>query len=542
MRFLHSVFFALSCLWAGGVLHAQEGDPYHAQLFATVDRSVVAVGEEMVYTVELLAVPETSEAEEELRSAFLAAEPRGKGFAVTRTEAIEASEVEGVLELKREFRLRSLLDSTIVVGPVILDVSPQSNVRTPTFEVVGYRRSPRLDAVGRSVVSLEAHLHGGARRIGSGFVADADAVATAYHVIAGARRVDARFSNGHRVRIKEIIALDPERDVALLHVPPEAIRRGDASPLPRAPVGAGTRVAFTAGWPDQRQVGTAGTRYANVEIETGTVWVSDNPVEPGDSGGPLFDRVGRVLGVVVSGRPAPDAPNVLQETVAIASDPRPAIRSRWEHPQPLRKALRDAADAWPSARALEAVTEVQVRREAVSEKLDDLSRLSVASEAAPLIQYLGGSVLEAAGREQPARRAFSRAEAYFPAKYSLAHHFLEAGEYDRAVSLFEALYDAQPYRHLGAFGLVRARISQRRYGEARAALDVVLAHDPHFVPALYLRGLLFVESDEPVKAAALAARLRSHPEWSDRLRLAIQNELMGLPPAVRRPWVVLASQ
>ncbi len=137
---------------------------------------------------------------------------------------------------------------------------------------------------------------------GSGFlVADGRAL-TNNHVIAGCRRLTARNVGGQTAEAR-VLAADPKRDLALLALPggggkPLAIR---TSP----PVLRGEEVvAF--GFP------LSGVLSSGPTLTTGTIsalaGLRDNPlhyqisapVQPGNSGGPLLDSHGQVVGVVVS--------------------------------------------------------------------------------------------------------------------------------------------------------------------------------------------------------------------------------------------------
>src|SRR5207253_1417760 len=61
---------------------------------------------------------------------------------------------------------------------------------------------------------------------GSGFFIDLDRVVTNRHVIEGAYRAEVHLNSGHTFQVKNVIAVDPEGDVALLKVdaPPNLVR------------------------------------------------------------------------------------------------------------------------------------------------------------------------------------------------------------------------------------------------------------------------------------------------------------------------------
>lgn len=137
---------------------------------------------------------------------------------------------------------------------------------------------------------------------GSGFIVGEGRVLTNNHVVAGCSRMAARNAAGQRVAAR-VVAVDPRRDLALLTVPaglgPAVVFR-DSPPVQR-----GENVV-TYGYP------LSGLLSSGPTLTTGTIsalsGLRDNPlhfqisapVQPGNSGGPLLDAQGHVVGVVVS--------------------------------------------------------------------------------------------------------------------------------------------------------------------------------------------------------------------------------------------------
>jgi hypothetical protein len=137
---------------------------------------------------------------------------------------------------------------------------------------------------------------------GSGFLVGPGFVLTNHHVVAGCRRLEVRNDRKQRATAR-VVADDPRRDLALLAVPP----------------GAGTPLVFRDGPPVERGEGVvtygfplSGLLGSGPTLTTGDVsalsGIHDNPlhlqisapVQPGNSGGPVLDRNGHVIGVVVS--------------------------------------------------------------------------------------------------------------------------------------------------------------------------------------------------------------------------------------------------
>lgn len=140
---------------------------------------------------------------------------------------------------------------------------------------------------------------------GSGVIYDSRGlILTAAHVVAGADEVTVRLSDGTRLE-GEVLGRDTTRDVAVVQV--------DRSGLPAAKLARGVdiqvgQLAVAIGSPfglaDSVTAGvvsglgrTLPTGEANVDaIQT------DAPLNPGNSGGPLADREGRVIGINVAVR------------------------------------------------------------------------------------------------------------------------------------------------------------------------------------------------------------------------------------------------
>jgi S1-C subfamily serine protease len=136
---------------------------------------------------------------------------------------------------------------------------------------------------------------------GSGvFVTKAGHILTAAHVIENASKVMARV--GESPIEAEIVAVDYPNDVALLKVDAAV----DAAPVrPSASVALGNGV-FTIGFPNMLLQGTE-PKFTEGTISS-TSGMRDDPrqfqvsvqVQPGNSGGALFDENGNVVGLVVA--------------------------------------------------------------------------------------------------------------------------------------------------------------------------------------------------------------------------------------------------
>ena len=142
------------------------------------------------------------------------------------------------------------------------------------------------------------------RRVeGTGFVYARERVLTNAHVVAGVRDPVVQAGDGRR-RPARVVLFDPGRDVAVLHVPG----------LSNVPLAFGGRAepgddALVVGYPQDGPFRADAARVRQAQRVRGLDIYGDRTVvrevyalralvQPGNSGGPLLDAEGRVLGVV----------------------------------------------------------------------------------------------------------------------------------------------------------------------------------------------------------------------------------------------------
>lgn len=132
--------------------------------------------------------------------------------------------------------------------------------------------------------------------VGSGFVVSPDGlIATSLHVIGEARPISVAFANGQRFEAREIRAWDRKFDLAVIRIDADglpALALGDSDALKQ-----GAEVV-TMGNPQGLDHSIVeGVVSAVRDMETEMIQLAI-PLEPGNSGGPLLDRHGRVHGIL----------------------------------------------------------------------------------------------------------------------------------------------------------------------------------------------------------------------------------------------------
>ncbi len=134
----------------------------------------------------------------------------------------------------------------------------------------------------------------------AGVVLATQGVATVLHAVAGAEAVRVRDAGGAE-HAATVLQTYPDRDLAWLWVPTL-----EATPLPRASGAVGEAV-LSAGFPTHDGLvvaegilsGVARRRIGSTDLRGW--WLTDALIRPGQSGGPLLDAAGAVVGIAVGG-------------------------------------------------------------------------------------------------------------------------------------------------------------------------------------------------------------------------------------------------
>jgi len=142
---------------------------------------------------------------------------------------------------------------------------------------------------------------------GSGWVYDESGhVVTNAHVVRGAKQISVQFNDG-RVEVAELVGADPLTDIAVLQVPVSdglfAARRavGDRVEQGDRVYAFGSPFGFKFSMSEGIVSGLGRTAGPNLGFTGFTNFIqTDAAVNPGNSGGPLVDRRGRVIGMNVA--------------------------------------------------------------------------------------------------------------------------------------------------------------------------------------------------------------------------------------------------
>jgi S1-C subfamily serine protease len=191
---------------------------------------------------------------------------------------------------------------------VFADLQPAPDTGPPPSEI-----PVATDVVERATAStVNVEADGCGRRFeGSGFTVEPGLVATNAHVIAGADRVEVRLPDGP-LMAAEVVAFDQRRDLALLRVadlPQEPLElataaTGDPGVVIGYPGGQNTPRVAPVEVRDQRSA-LGRDIYGRERTERDVLFLAAD-LQQGDSGSPVVDAEGRVVGVTFA--ISPDQP------------------------------------------------------------------------------------------------------------------------------------------------------------------------------------------------------------------------------------------
>jgi S1-C subfamily serine protease len=161
--------------------------------------------------------------------------------------------------------------------------------------------TPEVAGAARSVVKVSS-LGCGGLVTGSGFAIGGGIVVTNAHVVSGTHSHRVLTPAGDELAAT-VVYFDPARDVALLDVPDLAVAALAFGPASRGTEGA--VIGYPGGGRETVEpavvdgaVEAKGRDIYSTNPVTRQVYVIQGKVRPGNSGGPLIDMQGKVLGIV----------------------------------------------------------------------------------------------------------------------------------------------------------------------------------------------------------------------------------------------------
>lgn len=203
----------------------------------------------------------------------------------------------------------------------------------PSAAVPAARSIPDLTAAARSSIVRVSQIGRGGEQeaLGTGFVVSKDGlIATNLHVIGTARRIQVHLSDGTVHDVTAIHARDSALDLAVIR-----IAKQDLTPLSLADsdqVKQGQNV-LAIGHPQGLEYSVVeGVVSAVRDIEGASMIQVAIPIEQGNSGGPLLDMQGRVLGMLTLKSAITDNlgfARPVNDLSALLAKPSPVPMSRW---------------------------------------------------------------------------------------------------------------------------------------------------------------------------------------------------------------------
>src|SRR5262249_9251697 len=133
--------------------------------------------------------------------------------------------------------------------------------------------------------------------LGTGFIVGADGlIATNLHVIGEARPVSVRLADGKKYEVTAVHASDRSLDLALLKIDAKGLTPLELADSDKVKNG---QAVLTLGNPHGLEHSvTSGVVSGKREIDGLKMSQIALPIEQGNSGGPLLDMQGRVVGVI----------------------------------------------------------------------------------------------------------------------------------------------------------------------------------------------------------------------------------------------------
>jgi S1-C subfamily serine protease len=398
----------------------------------------------------------------------------------------------------QEQRSAAEIFEQVAPGVVIIEVPGETIPESAPGEI-----KELMDAIGRTFGSNPS-----LPNLASGFIVDGTGtVLTAHHAVSGREQINVKLKDGRTFPAK-VVGLDEHRDLCLLHIDAEdlpALELGDSSTLKP-----GQRV-IAIGAPQGLAYSVSEGVVASVRSDAGLLQFTA-PVSPGNSGGPVFDQTGRVIGVIkrseANGQNLNFAVLIDEAKPLIASRPTKAPASGAGVAQDAHQLAREAEQAFLKGNSTRAF---ELWQQAVA----------LAPDAADIHLSLGLAYVYSS-RNEDGRREIAKALSINPdvpgGNTALCAAYSRMGLYNHAISACERAIgqnpnDAAAYRELGTIYQQTAEFNKTsdtgdaskaaaEFNQASEYLRKAVALDPNDPVAHSILGLVFLGQGDLSQASA----------------------------------------
>lgn len=197
--------------------------------------------------------------------------------------------------------------STILILYFIDDNSINIDTSNKNVTITDTGIADAVEKVYDSVVVIENHVNNRLYATGSGFVYKTDDkygyILTNYHVIQNATEVYAQFTDDEKAQV-EVVGSDDYSDIAVLRVDKKYVKQvaiigdNDEMRVGDTTFAVGTPLdSSTYSWTVTRGILSGKDRLVSDSNSYMTVLQTDTPINSGNSGGPLCNANGEVIGI-----------------------------------------------------------------------------------------------------------------------------------------------------------------------------------------------------------------------------------------------------
>ena len=156
-------------------------------------------------------------------------------------------------------------------------------------------------------------------------------ILTVYHLVENATHLSVEFSDKRTVDAK-LLQTDPANDLALLKIEEKTMNYLPLAPVRSAQIG---QYVFTIGFPAVSVLGTE-PKFTDGSISAlggphgfASLLQISVPIQPGNSGGPLVNESGEIVGIITS---TASVSNFIRETGTLPQNVNWAVKSEYSRP------------------------------------------------------------------------------------------------------------------------------------------------------------------------------------------------------------------